>query len=57
MTEFPTWSGPDSQLSALLFSETALLTPLTMIIKSMLSNDEDRRWIAVLMSARVPSPK
>ena len=57
MTEFPTWSGPDSQLSALPFSETALLTPLTMIIKSMLSNDEDRRWIAVLMSARVPSPK
>jgi hypothetical protein len=57
MTEVPTWSGPDPQISALLFSETALLIPLTMIIKSILSNDEDRRWNAVLMSARVPSQK
>ena len=57
MTEVPTWSGPDPQISALLFSETALLTPLTMIIKSILSNDEDPRWNAVLMSARIPSQK
>ncbi len=34
-----------------------LSAPLTMIIKIVLADYEDTRWIAVLMSTHVPSPK